>query len=105
MIFECFSILNFETRYKVGNIDRIQHVDCDCKNLSTAYRFFYGHVTLARPSCGKRGERVRERDSEGERERQTASQPDNSHTNLVLSEQAEVRQQKFSTLAKIKLRI
>lgn len=73
LIFECFSILNFETRYKVGNIDRIQHVDCDCKNLSTAYRFFYGHVTLARPSCGKRGERVRERDSEGERERQTAS--------------------------------
>lgn len=46
---------------------------------------------------------VREREAERERELRAQRKPHNSHTNLVLSEQAEVRQQKFSPLAKIKL--
>lgn len=45
--------------------------------------FIWCHVTYTQPSCGKR----RERGEERERESHT-----NSHTNLVLSELAEVRQ-------------
>lgn len=81
------------------------------KHFNSIRGFIRCHVTLTRPSCGKRRERERERarqrarDSIGERERELRAQrkPHNFHTNLVLSEQAEVRQQKFNTLAKIKL--
>lgn len=61
-------------------------------NLTASYGAFHLMSCDLHPAILWKTERERER-LEGERE------PHNSHTNLVLSELAEVRQQKFNTLA------
>ncbi len=67
-----------------------EYVCCQSANLCTAYGFY---LLSCDPHSAILWTTKRERE-------RAQREPHNSHTNLVLSEQAEVRQPKFNTLAK-----